>query len=130
MSDDKVETKTTEDPPTPEPTVVEEPSAPVETPGGQFPPPPKPEPTKAELKEEAKALGVKVSGTKEELKQELFFDGYWKNHKRYKCPHCPFDTLKGASTILQHIAERHVSVTVSAISGPDGKPIVSVETQS
>lgn len=87
------------------------------------------EPTKAELKEEAAAAGIQIpsKATKEEVKAESFFVGYWKKHKQYGCPYCQFRTLNGPKVVVRHIADTHIKTTVSSVLGPDGQPVVKVE---
>lgn len=89
------------------------------------------EPKKADLIEDAKAAGIEIpsKATKEEIAKETFFVGFWKKHKQWGCPHCQFRTLSGARAVQRHIVDTHIRVTTSSIAGPDGQPVVKVETQ-
>lgn len=63
---------------------------------------------------------------------EQFAAGSWNGHPRFKCPYCPHSIVAerdGQEKILQHIGIRHTRVQVSMVLGPDGKPVVKLESR-
>lgn len=88
--------------------------------------PPEPEPEPPQVKEPEPH--PEPPAPEVEPAKEAFLTGKWKSHNQYSCPMCPYNSLK-QSDIIVHIPARHVGYTISAILGPDGKPVVKVSQQ-
>lgn len=71
--------------------------------------------TIAQLRRQARELGIAATGSKVELEQRIqeaqfgrHFVGSWAGKPNYGCPACQFRTLEGSAAVDEHIHSVHV----------------------